>query len=153
MIVSTEPVTLTFSGYDPDAFFDTGEGLWIHNSFREHVLGKAKSLRRGMKCAIFISEVRVETLSTPEEVCHAASGKPYFDESGLCAILAEMTQGDVLLDKKKSYTLCTKSCTVRLLYFRGIPAQLGQWGIGTWPSRDIKDFKIKGDFMVIYPAS
>ncbi len=136
MLIRCKPVTVTLGKpHDPVAFYQARAGLRISDGFNDLVASKAKPVEAGAKFALNIDEL-AEPM-TDIEIEAALPENHIFDESAICAIVAEMISkqqngeaGD-LLNNGGANLLYTSSCVVRVSWRGG-----GGWFVGTWRRGD-----------------
>src|SRR3989338_1331668 len=126
VLVPHKPIELTISARrDPNDYYQTRAGLWVHDVFRNLVVANAKPVDAGTVFKVSESEI-VEHLMD----AHIKAALPknhLFDKSAACAIVAEMIEAG-RFDKKLGYVLYTASCIVDV----GWDVDSQRWSIFTW---------------------
>ena len=125
--------SLTLSArHEPTAFYRTCSGIYVWEDFRGRIVSKAKPTEAGASFKVNIDELGAEL--TDEEIENGLPKKHLFDESTLCAIIAEMISkqpngeaGDL---ENTGYVnlLYTQSCVVGVGWSSG---ERG-WGVYAW---------------------
>jgi hypothetical protein len=137
MIITREPVTLILAcSHDPAAFYQTRMGLWVYVGYQNRIVSKAKPVEAGTKFVINIDELGEPMTDTQIEP--ALSKKHLFDESAVCAIVAEMVSkqlsgesGD-LLNTGYANLLYTASCVVSVDWV----GDSREWDVHAWDRGD-----------------
>jgi hypothetical protein len=76
--------------HEPSKFYRDGKSLWVYRGFTELVASKARPVEAGTKFAVDIFEIGTENGATDEEIVGALPKNHLFDESAVCAIVAEI---------------------------------------------------------------
>jgi hypothetical protein len=124
VLIAHEPVTITLEKpSDPTAFYQTRTGLWIYGGFSDIVTSKAKPVNAGTTFKFNVDELG--EAMTDAEIEAALPKNHLFDESAVCAIVAEMISkqpngeaGD-LLNNGYANLLYTASCVVNVRWYGG----------------------------------
>ena len=142
------PISLTLSTqHDPDAYYRTGSGLYAGDDFRDEIVSKAKPVEAGTTFMIHVAELSQD--ATDQEIEAGLPAAHLFDESAVCAIVAEMIEkqkdgepGDL----RYLNLLYTRSCIVAVRWGDGTR----RWRVATW-DRDHDRWRIGS--RVLSPAN
>lgn len=141
VLVPLKEVSLTLSACrEPLRFFQTRKGLWAYGDFNNLVVAKAKPVDAGTKFPVNISEIAAEDGAIDAEIEAALPKQHLFDESAVCAIVAEMISkqpngetGD-LENTGCANLLYTSSCVVVVVWY-----SVGrEWDVNTWHRVDYR---------------
>jgi hypothetical protein len=128
-----EPISLTTSvTYDPDVYYRTGKGLYVWNSFRNRIVANAKPTNAGTGYTLAAADLTKD--ATDKEIEAALPEGYLFDESAVCAIVAELIakqpggEAGHLQNNGRANLFYTRSCVVRVRWDAGD----GEWRVLTW---------------------
>jgi hypothetical protein len=132
-LVPRNPVSITVgTRHDPDSFYQNRSGLCVWDEFRSRVVSKAKPTEAGTKFALDSHELG--SRATDEEIEDALPKNHIFDETAVCAIIAELIgkqpsgeAGD-LENTSEANLLYTSSCVVFVSWLAGD----SEWFVGMW---------------------
>lgn len=114
---------------EPDAYYQTREGLWVHGGFRSLVASKAEPVEVG--ATFKVNEDELGEAMTDAEIEAGLPKRHLFDESAVSAIAAELIESGTL-DKAKWYLLYTSSCIVSVQWDRVDRT----WSVRVWARDD-----------------
>jgi len=122
--------------HDPDSFYQTRSGLWVYDGFRNLVVAKAQPTEAG---TVFKLDHALLTQNMTDEKIEGSLPKNHlFDESVLCAIIAQMIaeqpngKEGKLLNNGYANLFYTSSCVV-YVYWRAV---YRKWYVRTWRRGD-----------------
>ena len=131
------PISLTLSArHDPDAYYRTRTGLYVWSEFRDRVARSAKPTDAGTTFNFTLSDLARD--ATDEEIEAALPKAHFFDESAVCAIVAELIatqpEGDEghLLNSGHVNILYTGPDIVRVNW----RPETREWSVSTWKRND-----------------
>ncbi len=124
-------ITLTERHYPP-TYYQTREGLWVSDSFREHVVMNARPVEAGETFKVDFGDIGLEDGATDAEI---EAGLPrHFEEYEVCAIIAGLIakqpkgeEGD-LLNNGYANLFYTSGRVVDVRW----SADDGEWGVDAW---------------------
>lgn len=133
VLIPREPVSLTLvERHNPDAYYRNRSGLYVWDDFRSRVVTKAKPVEKGMAIDAEVYELGRD--ATDKEIEDALPKNHLFDESTLCAIVAELVDkqpggkaGD-LENTGRVNLFYTSSCVVFVYW----SASVAGWYVSTW---------------------
>ena len=133
VLIPRGSVSLTLSQpHDPDAFYRTRSGLYVWKDFRDRIVANAKLVPTGTTYQLAVFELKV--WDTDEQIEAVLPEHHLFNESALCAIVAEMVlnqrngePGDLEHTGRANlfYTAC---CIVSVHW----SADYREWNVYTW---------------------
>ena len=89
LLIPRGTVSLTLAAsHDPDTYYQTRKGLHVWDDYRRLVVAKAKPVDVGSKFAVNIAELALD--ASDKKIEDALPKSHLFDESVLCAVIAEM---------------------------------------------------------------
>jgi|GEM_PF-3561016 len=134
ILIPRDPVSLTVDKHhEPDAFYRSRSGeIYVWDEFRKRIVSKAKSTKEGTSFKVNVSELVQD--ATDEQIEGALAKNHLFDESAVCAIIAEMIgkqpngeAGD-LINNSYANLFYTASCVVSVFWSGGDR----RWGVYAW---------------------
>lgn len=133
VLVPREPFAITISRErDPDKYFRDREGLWVWGGMRELVVANSNAAEVGAKFDLAVADLGKDVTDTRIE---AALPKDHlFDESAVCAIIAEMIDvqpggvAGALLNNGYANLFYTRSCVVRVRWY----GAHREWRVNAW---------------------
>ncbi len=117
LVTVNSAVRLTLStNHDPGTYYRTRRGLYVWDGFRHRVVAKASPTAAGTPFVVNVHKLTGE--ATDAEIEASLPENHFFDESAVCAIVAEMIRkqpsgkpGD-LVKSGRANLLYTRSCVV-----------------------------------------
>ena len=126
-------ISLTLSAaHDPASYYRTRSGLYVWESFVSDVVANAKPMMAGATFTVNVAELKSD--ATDAEIEAALPKTHLFDDSAVCAIVAEMIEkqpegksGD--LDNTGRANLFYTAGRIARVYWHGVDRQ---WDMRAW---------------------
>jgi len=139
ILVPRDSVLLKLAAkHEPASFYKDRKGLWVYDGFTSLVVSKAKLVDAPAQFSITVFDLGRD--ATDKEIEDALPKEHLFDESAVCAIIAELiskqeggTSGTL---EKTGYAnlFYTCSCVVYVRWHSGS----GKWYVNSWARVDIR---------------
>jgi hypothetical protein len=133
ILVPRYPASITTKAdHDPDSFYRDRHGLYVWGAMRKLVVAKAKPMQVGTTFRLNIADLGKR--AADEQIESALSEGHLFEESAVCAIIAELIgqqpedRAGVLLNNGYANLFYTGSCVVRVYWDAGDR----QWDVSAW---------------------
>jgi hypothetical protein len=133
ILIPREPISITTSAkHDPDRYYRDRDGLSIWSGMRELVVAKATKTEAGATFGLAVADLGKN--ATDAQIESALSKDHVFDESALCATIADMIErqpdgsAGALLNNGYVNLFYTSSCVVGVLW----SADDREWLVGAW---------------------
>ena len=130
--LGSETVTLA-RPHDPDTFYRTRSGLYVWDDYRSNVVKLARPTATGTKFKISRFELGCNAID--EKIENALYNNHLFDESSVCAIVAELIarqpngkMGLLVNNGRAANLFYTSSRVVRVFWY----ADGLRWDVGAW---------------------
>lgn len=135
--------------HDPKTYFQNRDGLFVWDSFRDRIVAKAKSVKKGTKYAV--DSFEIEKYSTDEQIEAVLPRQHIFKENEVCAIIAELIskqpegEKEELLNNGNFNLFYTPTFVVGVSW----DSRDRRWDVSTWYRGDSG---WSGDYRVFSPA-